>query len=141
MERETLAIIDASVVVKWFNAEEFSESAEYLKEKHMKAEITLVSPVMMVFEVLNALRYNPELGADDVKEALNDLLGIQIKLYPVEEWLSEAISLAYDRGLTVYDASYIALAGHLGCLLYTADTKLLEKVKAANIRHIADLQD
>ncbi|MGH9923214.1 MAG: type II toxin-antitoxin system VapC family toxin, partial [Nitrososphaerales archaeon] len=106
MERETLAIIDASVVVKWFNAEEFSESAEYLKEKHMKAEITLVSPVMMVFEVLNALRYNPELGADDVKEALNDLLGIQIKLYPVEEWLSEAISLAYDRGLTVYDASY-----------------------------------
>ena len=141
MERETLAIIDASVVVKWFNAEEFSESAEYLKEKHMKAEITLVSPVMMVFEVLNALRYNPELGADDVNEALNDLLGIQIKLYPVEEWLSEAISLAYDRGLTVYDASYIALAGHLGCLLYTADTKLLERVKAANIRHIADLQD
>ena len=141
MERETLAIIDASVVVKWFNAEEFSESAEYLKEKHMKAEITLVSPVMMVFEVLNALRYNPELGADDVKEALDDLLGIQIKLYPVEEWLSEAILLAYDRGLTVYDASYIALAGHLGCLLYTADTKLLEKVKAANIRHIADLQD
>ena len=141
MERETLAIIDASVVVKWFNTEEHSKNAEYLKEKHLKAEITLVSPVMMVFEVLNALRYNPELGVNDVKEALNDLLGIQIKLYPVEEWLSEAVLLAYDRGLTIYDASYIALASHLRCLLYTADTKLLGKVKAANIRHIADLQD
>ena len=140
MERETLAIVDASVVVKWFNVEEFSEDAEYLKEKHLKTEITLVSPVMMVFEVLNALRYSPDLGANDVKEALTDLLGIQIKLYPVEEWLSEAILLAYDQGLTVYDASYIALASHLGCLLYTADTKLLRKVKAANIKHIADLQ-
>ena len=139
MEREALAIVDANVVVKWFNIEEYSENAERLKEKHLKAEVTLVSPVLIVFEVLNALRYNPELGASDVKEALNDLLGIQIKLYPVEDWLSEAVLLAYDFGLTIYDASYIALANHLGCLLYTADSKLLDRVKATNIRHIANL--
>ena len=139
MEREALAVVDASVVVKWFNIEEYSENAERLKEKHLKAEVTLVSPVLMIFEVLNALRYNPELGASDVKEALNDLLGIQIKLYPVEDWLSEAVLLAYDFGLTIYDASYIALANHLRRLLYTADSKLLERVKATNIRHIANL--
>lgn len=140
MEREALAIVDASVVVKWFNIEEYTENAERLKEKHLKAEVTLVSPVLMIFEVLNALRYNPELGVNDVKEALNDLLGIQIKLYPVEDWLSEAVLLAYDYGLTIYDASYIALANHLSCLLYTADSKLLERVKITNIRHIANLQ-
>jgi len=140
VEREALAIVDASVVVKWFNIEEYTENAERLKEKHLKAEVTLVSPVLMIFEVLNALRYNPELGVNDVKEALNDLLGIQIKLYPVEDWLSEAVLLAYDYGLTIYDASYIALANHLSCLLYTADSKLLERVKITNIRHIANLQ-
>ena len=139
MEREALAIVDASVVVKWFNIEEHSENAEHLKEKHLKAEVTLVSPVLMVFEVLNALRYNPELGASDVKEALNDLLGIQIKLYPVEDWLSDAVLPAYDFGLTIYDASYIALANHLRCLLYTADSNLLERVKASNVKHIANL--
>ena len=139
VERETLAaiVVDASVVVKWFNVEEYSENAERLKDKHVKAQVTLVSPALMVFEVLNALRYNPELGASDVKEALGDLLGIQIKLYPVEEWMSQAIMLAYDYGLTIYDASYIALANHLNCLLYTADSELLKKVKSDNIKHVS----
>lgn len=138
MEREALAVavVDASVAVKWFNMEEYSESAERLKDKHVKAQVTLVSPTLMVFEVLNALRYNPELGASDVKEAFDDLLGIQIKLYPVEEWMSQAVMLAYDYGLTVYDASYVALANHLNCLLYTADSKLLQKIKLGSVKHI-----
>ena len=139
MERETLAVIDASVVVKWFNIEEYSDNAEHIKERHLKGELTLISPVLMVFEVLNALRYNPEFGAEDVTEALMDLLGIQIKLYPVEEWMSDSVSLAYDFGLTIYDGSYLALAKHLGCVLYTADSKLSDKDKVANVKHIATL--
>lgn len=138
MERETLAVVDASVVVKWFNLEEYSENAEELKERHLKGELILVSPVLMVFEVLNVLRYSPELGADDVRETLSGLLGIQVRLYPVEEWLSNAVSLAFERGMTVYDVSYAALANHLACLFYTADSKLLDRVGAANVRHIAD---
>lgn len=139
MERASLAVVDASVAVKWFNVEEFSENAEKLKDKHLKTEITLVSPVLMIFEVLNALRYNPDLGANDVKDAFDDLLGIQIKLYPVDEWLSGAVSMAYDNGLTIYDASYVALAKHLDCTLYTADSKIWDKVKLDNIRSIAKL--
>lgn len=139
MERASLAVVDASVAVKWFNVEEFSENAEKLKDKHLKTEITLVSPVLMIFEVLNALRYNPDLGANDVKDAFDDLLGIQIKLYPVDEWLSGAVSMAYDYGLTIYDASYVALAKHLDCTLYTADSKIWDKVKLDNIRSIAKL--
>lgn len=139
MEREALAVVDASVVVKWFNVEEQSVNAERLKDRHLKTEVTLFSPILMIFEVLNALRYNPELGANDVNEAFDALLGIQIKLYPVEEWLSQAVLLAYEHGLTVYDASYIALANHLNCVLYTADSKLLKKVKLGSVKHIDQL--
>jgi len=139
VERESLAVIDASIVVKWFNIEEYSDNAEHIKEKHLKGELTLIAPVLMVFEVLNALRYNPEFGARDVAEALMDLLGIQIKLYPVEDWMSGSVSLAYDFGLTIYDATYLALAKHLGCVLYTADEKLSDKVKVVNVKHIATL--
>ena len=139
MERASLVVVDANVVVKWFNVEEYSEKAEELKNKHLRAELTLVSPALMIFEVLNALRYNPEIGASDVKESFDDLLGIQIKLYPVEEWLSEAVTTAYEYGITIYDASYIALANHLNCLLYTADSKLLEKVKSTNIKSITEV--
>ncbi len=136
MERETLAVIDSSVVVKWFNMEEYSDNAEDIKEMHLKGELTLISPVLMPFEVLNALRYNPEFGIKDVTEAFMDLLGIQIKLYPVEDWMSGSISLAYDLGLTIYDASYLALAKHIGCVLYTADSRL-SRVSGVSVMHIA----
>ncbi len=58
----------------------------------------------------------------------------------MDEWLSEAVTLAYDYALTIYDASYIALASHLNCLFYTADSKLSDKVKVDNIKSL-DLQD
>jgi len=139
VERVSLAVVDANIVIKWFNLEEYSEKAEELKNKHLRAELTLVSSPLMVFEVLNALRYNSEIGANEVREAFDDLLGIQIKLHPVEQWFSEAVSIAYEYGITIYDASYIALANHLNCLLYTADSKLLERVKSTNIKSIAEL--
>jgi predicted nucleic acid-binding protein len=139
VERTSLAVVDANVVVKWFNVEEYSEKAEELKNKHLRAELTLVSSPLMIFEVLNALRYNPEIGASDVKDSFDDLLGIQIKLYPVEEWLSDAVTVAYEYGITIYDASYIALANHLNCLLYIADSKLFEKVKSTNIKSVAEV--
>lgn len=47
-----------------------------------------------------------------------------IKLYPVEEWLSEVVTIAYENVITIYDASYVALANHLNCLLYIADSAI-----------------
>ncbi len=141
MERGKTAVVDASVVVKWFNAEEHSDLADQLKSKHIKGDITLVAPVLMLFEVANALRYSPDFSVNDVKDAARDLLDLQITLhYPEKEWMEGAVETAYNHGITIYDACYIALAKSLKTCLYTSDEKLLERVNDPTLKHISELR-
>ena len=41
-----------------------------------------------------------------------------------------AFNIAINQGITAYDASYVALAHHLGIALVTADQKLLQRLEA-----------
>ncbi len=118
-------VIDASVAVKWYNPEKLSERALELRSKHVKGEVMLYAPDLLLYEVTNALRWNPELGDEDVRLAAQSLEDIMIVFEKPSFGL--AVQLAYASGLTIYDASYLALARDLGCELVTADKTLLEK--------------
>ncbi len=84
----------------------------------------------MPFEVMNALRYNPELGQTEIEKAGDALSRFKIALYPLlGDLKSLCLRTAYKYGLTVYDASYISLSQLLGSELYTADGKLIEKAR------------
>ncbi len=121
----TVAVVDASVAVKWFNQEEFSEEALALRDDHVAHRVVLAAPSLLVWEVANALRYSQEFGADDVRDALGDLVDLQIVLHePDPNWMAGAVDDAFRLGLTLYDASYIALARHLRAILYTADARM-----------------
>jgi len=52
-----LAVVDASVVVKWFVEEENSSKAIEIRDKYVNAELKLIAPEILLFEVLNALFY------------------------------------------------------------------------------------
>jgi len=139
MERGKTVVVDASVAVKWFNREEYSDLADQLKNKHVKGELTLSAPVLIIFEVANALRYSPDLGVNDVKEVMNDLLDLQIALYsPDKGWIEGVVETAYAYGITIYDACYIALSKNLKAITYTADEKLLERVNDPALKHISE---
>jgi predicted nucleic acid-binding protein len=137
VERPTKTIVvDASVVVKWFVEEQSTKQALALAEDYEKRRIDLRSVQLMPFEVINALRYNPELGETEVESAGEALTRLGVALHPILKDI-HALSLryAYRYGLTIYDASYIALARSLGCDLYTADRKLIEKAKGETAIH------
>ena len=120
-------VVDASVAVKWFNPEDFHEEALALRDDHVAHRIVLAAPSLLVWEVGNALRYSQELGAGDVKEAMHDLIDLQVVLYePEPGWLEEAVDEAFQGGLTLYDAGYVALARHLRARLYTADDRMVD---------------
>lgn len=103
--------------------------------------ITLTAPVLIVFEVANALRYNTDFGMDDVKSAVNDLIDLQIVLcFPEKEWMDHATEKAYAKGITFYDASYIALAKYLKSFTYTGDNRLIKKTKDINLKHISEIK-
>jgi predicted nucleic acid-binding protein len=127
MARPPPVVIDASVAVKWFNPEESSGEALALRDDHLKARLMLAAPSLIVFEVVNALRYNEEVGSDDVRQAVGDFIDLQVALVaPDRPWLDRAVQIAFQSGVTIYDASYIALAEHLRARLYTADEKMLK---------------
>ncbi len=129
MERPKTLVVDASVAVKWFTREEGSDEALGLLKMHIDGDVTLAAPDLLIWEVVNALRYNPGFGRSIVSQALEDLLDFQLKTFPSSvEWAGESIAVAFEKGITIYDAAYLGLARWLRGSLCTADSAFLKKV-------------
>ena len=122
-------VIDASVVTKCFSEEEDTEKALEYKERHVKGDIELTAPALLLYEVTNALNYKPDFQEEDVKDSINALidLSLSIKL-PTKEVMEKTVFTARKYNISIYDALYIALAEILNIKLITADEKLIEKV-------------
>ncbi len=135
MERRGTAVVDASVAVKWFLPEPDTPQAIAVRDAHVDGRLTLVAPLLLVYEVANAMRYHPQVGAEALAEHLEDLFALSLGFdVPSEESLGEAVRVAYGRGATVYDAAYLSLAERLDCPLVTADS---EQLAAAGSRGMA----
>ncbi len=137
MEGATV-VVDASVAVKWFVEEEYSDKARLLMEAYAQGVIDIAAPSILPYEVLNALKYSGAFGEDELKEAAQILDDLQLTLYGLEGdlgWIT--VEIAMRKGITIYDASYVALATLLEAPLYTADEKLIEKTRGINlVKHI-----
>lgn len=73
-------VLDASVVIKWFSEEEYTDKAVKLRDDFFKGENELVVPDLLLYEVSNALRYNPNFDETDVVEAVGSLFDMGISI-------------------------------------------------------------
>ncbi len=129
MARSNKLVMDASIVVKWFVEEKNTDKALSILDDYSQGKIDLISVQLMPFEVINALRYDPNLGVQDLIRIGKSLSNLQIALFPLIDGLySQSIKMATEYGITVYDASYLSLAISTGCQLYTADAKFADKI-------------
>jgi len=139
--RPETAVVDASVVAKWFLSERDSEAALSLRDRYVGGEVRLVAPDLMIYEVANALRYHPAIGSDRLADHIGDVFALDIGLDLASETaLTAAIRTAYRKGLSLSDASYIALAERIDGLVYTADETLL-RAAGPRGKHIRSLGD
>jgi len=123
-------VVDASIVVKWFSRfEQGAESSERLLNNHIDGTSMLVSSSLVLYEVCNALRFNPNFTEKDVSRAVTNLLKLELELVDFSEVFEPAIELAFSYEITIYDAAYIAVSRKLHIPLLTADYKLLAKIK------------
>jgi predicted nucleic acid-binding protein len=86
---------------------------------------TLVAPELIDLEVASAVRRQCSVGQLDVRRAelaLTDLLELPLRRVPHRALLRRCWALRDN--LTVYDASYVALAEALEAVLVTADARL-----------------
>lgn len=134
MERRAEAVVDASVVVKWFSEEEGTGEAIRLRAEHVEGKRILSAPDLLVYEISNALRYKPNFDVDKVGRAVEDILDLQMDLVtPGRELVDKAAEAAYKYNATMYDSSYLALGELLGIEVFTADKRFYEQAKASGI--------
>jgi len=131
-------VVDASVVVKWFTQEDLRREALSLRRSHMDGGLTLTAPTLLVYEVVNALRYNPSLTVEDQERAAAALFLMGVELEPpTPGGIAGAVELADRYDTTIYDAAYLSLAFQQDIALVTADVRFVEK--AAETGRITDL--
>lgn len=121
-------VVDTCVAYKWLSAagEDAVEQALDLLEARSRGDVVLVAPATMPVELVNALRYSG-LERDDILALVEDLDLSHVELFDTSsQRLAQATSLAYNHGLSVYDALFLALAEELDCPLVTADRRAFE---------------
>ena len=134
-------VVDASIVVKWFVEEEGSDKALRLRDKYIDGEISIIAPELIIFEVLNALYYKRLFSESEMKEISEALEAYSFTLYSLKgEYAEKTVETAVENGITIYDASYVALARIRDTYLYTADEKLIEKLKGEYLKHVKSIK-
>jgi predicted nucleic acid-binding protein len=121
-------VVDASVGIKLFLAEELSDRADTLFA-NLAADPPgqLSVPDLFYIECANILwkhtrrsGFPPEMA----RKALIDLGKLALKRYPTADLAAQALDVAVDQSITAYDACYVALALQLSVPFVTADEKL-----------------
>jgi predicted nucleic acid-binding protein len=130
MERFSSAVLDASVVIKWFRRlEPDCEKAQSLRQRFLDGGLKISVPELLLYEIANVLRYKPDLSEQDVERAVWSVLEMEITEPIPPSILLSAISLAYKHNITYYDAIYLSLAKELGYSFVTADRALYERTE------------
>ena len=122
-------VIDASVVVKWFIEENNSEKALLLRDSFIGGKVELYVPLLLYFEVLNALKYSQLFEPNELEEAGESLENYGFNVITIKnEIRNHMISAAINYDLSIYDASYLGLSIGLEMLFCTADEKIIKKL-------------
>jgi predicted nucleic acid-binding protein len=128
-------VVDASVAFKWLipdAAEEDVPAPKALLVDHMERRIEIAVPALFYYEVANILLFGRSRPpVEEAAQALSDLFSIPLAIMsPEPDAADAALRLASVHGLSYYDATYVALAEALDCILVTADQRLARRVKA-----------
>ncbi|RUR75084.1 type II toxin-antitoxin system VapC family toxin [Chlorogloeopsis fritschii PCC 9212] len=115
-------VLDASIAIKWFLPEVYSEAARRL----IANEHTFLVPDFFFAEVANVLWKRVRRGEDTAKNArqtLADLNAIPLEIYLSQPLMPLALDIALETDRAVYDSLYLALAVTQKCQMLTADEK------------------
>lgn len=121
----TEAVLDASVVIKWFRSEgeRHVDPARALRRAFEAGELIVFTPPLLRLEIVNVAgrrwRWR-EAALVDLAAALDELGFEQTEpdLVRVARWTA--------RGLSAYDSAYVAVAEAIGTRLITDDDLVVE---------------
>jgi predicted nucleic acid-binding protein len=123
----SLFVVDASVAIKWFFPEIYTDAALRL----LVPQYTLHAPDLIFSEFGNVLwerfRKN-EISKNEANAALKGVLTVNLQMQPSQLLIPLALEIACAENRTVYDSLYLASALALQFPLVTADAKFYRAV-------------
>lgn len=128
-------VLDASVGIKLFIDEEFSDKVQRLFSglaEDPEAEIYV--PDLYYIECANILLKFTRRFRRPIEDSLadiRDLNDLALKVTSTAELMEDALMLAAEKDLTAYDACYAVLAQKIGIPLVTADSPLTKAINWA----------
>lgn len=126
-------IVDASVAVRWYLADEANQPAEEVLEKVVENPRQFAVPELFAFEVYAVLQRLHPNGLKAFRQGILPLLQGGMLRHPMTDELALKANRFVKKGLTGYDACYAALAWDLkGCWL-TFDEKAHQLIEPDNI--------
>lgn len=134
-------VVDASVAIKWFLPEDFSEHSERL----LSSSVELIFPDLVISEMGNILWKYIARGECSHNKAIGILRQIQsptLHMWSTAIIAEDALVIACRTKRTFYDSVYIALAVKAECRMVTADLKLYNALKGTSLKkHILWIED
>ncbi len=128
-------VVDASIVVKWFVAEDGHSLTLSLLEHGLSA----IAPDLIFSETANVLwkkLRRGEVTSEQAERACGALPNFFEGVVSTASLVQDALGFATRLDHPVYDCIYLACAERQGTKLVTADQKFIERLKAGGLRHL-----
>lgn len=132
-----IVVLDTSVIVKWVRQEEvLAREALCWRSRFLDGEVQFAVPFLLAYELANVLVYKPDLSTEQVQAALQSLFDMGIDwIEPSPPLLLRSTAIAREHDLSVYDATFVALAEALQADLITADERLVHGMSSSPYIH------
>jgi predicted nucleic acid-binding protein len=130
----SVAVVDASVVIKWVVREPGNDRARRLLERAIRQELRLAAPYILVSETGSALLKRSRQGhlnAAQARTAFQFLLLYSPDLFDSPSVSQAALDLAGAHHQSFYDCLYLAWALELRCDFITADRRFVQALGSA----------
>jgi predicted nucleic acid-binding protein len=127
-------VLDASVILKWYLIDEtYGQKALDLLHKFITKELSILSPSLLEYEVINGLTIAQKRGRikeENILAAIEGFFDLEIELKDLSYFYPRALHYCKAYHRSIYDSSYLALAETEGTSLITADEGLYRAVKS-----------
>jgi predicted nucleic acid-binding protein len=96
-------------------------------------------PSLVKYELMNVLKYKG-FTKREIIEALEVIRDYGFLILELEDAvINRTAEISVDYDISAYDATFIAFAQDVGAMLYTADRKLLAKVRQVKfVKHFSE---
>jgi predicted nucleic acid-binding protein len=125
-------VIDASFAMAWLGREREGPALAEFAARYHAGQIEMHAPELFVIETTNVLWKGVRRRTRTVEESVSmfeSLRELPVELHRHRDLAVHAFDLSLRRGISTYDASYVALAVREVLPLFTADPRLAAAVE------------